>query len=124
MPASSTRWTTPIRLPNMSFNEKAGDSGRGNAQDLVLRGVSGLNTTARYVDEAAVPPGMDLKTVDVASIEVLRGPQGTLYGASSMGGALKIATREPDLTGSFGEVTATGSDTSEGYRATIASMAF
>ncbi len=44
----------------------------------------------------------DIDPGDLARIEVLRGPQGTLYGASSMGGVLKFVTRDPstdDLTG-------------------------
>ncbi len=85
-------------VPNVSFNAKAGGDGRATAENLVIRGVTGGNTTARYIDDAAVPPGIDLKIVDVARIEVLRGPQGTLYGASSMGGATKIVTNQPSLS--------------------------
>ena len=39
----------------------------------------------------------DFDTFDVSRIEVLRGPQGTLYGASSLGGVLKFVTNEPEL---------------------------
>ena len=38
----------------------------------------------------------DIDFFDIARIEVLRGPQGTLYGASSMGGALRVLTAQPD----------------------------
>ena len=80
----------------------------GNAR-LVLRGVNtgGVSATVGvYVDD--VPFGSssglvngsglaaDLDTFDVARIEVLRGPQGTLYGASSLGGILKFVTNAPD----------------------------
>src|SRR3546814_5200442 len=37
----------------------------------------------------------DFNTFDIARIEVLKGPQGTLYGASSLGGLLKFVTNEP-----------------------------
>lgn len=77
---------------------------------LVLRGVNtgGVSSTvAVYVDETpfgsstglvngAILAG-DFDTFDVARIEVLRGPQGTLYGASSLGGVLKFVTNEPEL---------------------------
>lgn len=42
--------------------------------------------------------GLDLMPYDVERIEVLRGPQGTLYGAGAMGGLLKYVLREPELT--------------------------
>lgn len=75
---------------------------------LVLRGVNtgGVSSTvAVYVDETpfgsstglvngAILAG-DIDTFDLSRIEVLRGPQGTLYGASSLGGVLKFVTNEP-----------------------------
>ena len=79
---------------------------------LVMRGVNTggvASTVAVYMDETpfgsssalvngAVLAG-DFDTFDVARIEVLRGPQGTLYGASSMGGLLKFVTNTPDTGG-------------------------
>ncbi len=77
-----------------------------------LRGVTtGLDvsqTVGIYVDD--VPYGsttifavgqqltLDAALYDLDRVEVLRGPQGTLYGASSIGGVLKYVTREPSLT--------------------------
>jgi iron complex outermembrane receptor protein len=77
-----------------------------------MRGVNTggvASTVAIYMDETpfgsssalvngAVLAG-DFDTFDVARIEVLRGPQGTLYGASSMGGLLKFVTNTPDTGG-------------------------
>src|SRR6202035_1248381 len=40
---------------------------------------------------------LDLLPYDFERIEVLEGPQGTLYGANAMGGLLKYVTRKPDL---------------------------
>ncbi len=79
---------------------------------LVLRGVNAggvASTVAVYMDEtpfgsssALVNGGVlagDFDTFDVSRIEVLRGPQGTLYGASSLGGLLKFVTNAPDTSG-------------------------
>jgi outer membrane receptor protein involved in Fe transport len=83
----------------------------GNTR-LVLRGLNtgSINsTTAVYVDETAYGSSTsqangatltgDLDTYDLQRIEVLRGPQGTLYGASSLGGVVKFVTNAPSMTG-------------------------
>lgn len=65
--------------------------------------------------------GVDLVPYDIERIEVLEGPQGTLYGASALGGLLKYVTREPDLQQTQFRVGADGSDvhnaTQAGYGA-------
>jgi len=86
-----------------------GTPGQGR---LVLRGVNTggvASTVAVYVDETpfgsstalanAAELAGDFDSFDVARIEVLRGPQGTLYGASSLGGLLKFVTNEPSTAG-------------------------
>ena len=78
---------------------------------LVLRGVYGAGeaTTGLYYDETPMTgpvgttadPGVmtpELALVDVDRIELLRGPQGTLYGSGAMGGALRILFTRPDLS--------------------------
>lgn len=96
------------QVPGLSLEQSQPGQGR-----LVLRGVNtgGVSSTvAVYVDETpfgsstglvngAVLAG-DFDTFDVARLEVLRGPQGTLYGASSLGGVLKFVTNAPQ----FGEI--------------------
>ncbi len=92
------------RVPGM--NMVSSQPGRSR---LVLRGINagGVSATiGTYVDEtpygsvtglangAVLAP--DLDTYDMQRIEVLRGPQGTLYGASSLGGVLKFVTNAPD----------------------------
>jgi len=96
---------------------------RGIAQNAG-GGVAGLgpNTTAIYIDDApvqaryanaAVPTGNPL-VFDVDRIEVLRGPQGTLFGASAEGGAIRMITRQPSLTDYSGYARAEVSDIDQG----------
>jgi iron complex outermembrane recepter protein len=56
----------------------------------------------------------DLRLYDLERVEVLRGPQGTLYGSGSMGGTIKYVTARPNLFKSSAELEATGSDTAHG----------
>jgi len=85
------------------------DSGPGQKR-YALRGLqsAGEPEVALYHDEipiSGLPGGSldtgdsqpDLKLFDVDRIEVLRGPQGTLYGNGSMGGAIRIISKRPDL---------------------------
>jgi outer membrane receptor protein involved in Fe transport len=82
----------------------------GPGQDRIqMRGVSpglqGLPAVGVYVDEVGisldqVQRNLEIPLVDMERIEVLRGPQGTLYGQGSMGGTIKYVTRNPDMSGS------------------------
>jgi iron complex outermembrane recepter protein len=82
-------------VPNLGF----GYSGVGysNARTVSIRGVAGANTTGFYIDETPLPDTIDPRIVDIDRIEVLRGPQGTLYGARSEGGTVRLITRQPDV---------------------------
>jgi outer membrane receptor protein involved in Fe transport len=92
-----------------------------------IRGVqgSGEATTGLYYDETPVtgPSGTtqdpannaaDLNLFDVERVEVLRGPQGTLYGGSSMGGTLKVLFNKPDSTQFSAAIEAQASKTDGG----------
>ena len=65
---------------------------------LNIRGIEsgpdGIPTVAFYLDDSPIPV-MDPKLFDIARVEVLRGPQGTLYGANSMGGTVRMVTNKP-----------------------------
>ncbi|WP_454715914.1 TonB-dependent receptor [Caulobacter segnis] len=105
---AATNFSDYLKLvPGLQLVQSTPGQGR-----LVMRGVNTggvASTVAVYMDETpfgsssalvngAVLAG-DFDTFDVARIEVLRGPQGTLYGASSMGGLLKFVTNTPDTKG-------------------------
>lgn len=87
------------RVPSLT----AVDNGLGQTR-LIIRGVnsgteefpeSSASTVGLYYDEAPVTAGgmnPDLRLFDVQRVEVLRGPQGTLYGEGAMGGAVRIIT--------------------------------
>jgi outer membrane receptor protein involved in Fe transport len=94
-------------VPGLQFTTQ----GAGTSQ-ISLRGVTtGADvapTVGIYVDDVpygsssafanGVRRALDVGLFDIDRIEVLRGPQGTLYGASSMGGVLKYVMRTPSLT--------------------------
>ncbi len=90
------------KVPNLAF-APTGD-GVGTARTISIRGISGDNVTSFYIDDTPLPDSIDPRVLDVDHIEVLRGPQGTLYGARSMGGLVRIVTKEPNLTTSDGSV--------------------
>lgn len=75
---------------------------------LILRGLSdgaftghARSTVGSYLDDTPVnynAPDPDLRLVDVERIEVVRGPQGALYGSGSLSGVYRIVTRKPNLS--------------------------
>jgi outer membrane receptor protein involved in Fe transport len=71
--------------------------------NLTTAGVAGLApNVAFYLDEQPLAqPGrnLDVYAADVQRIEVLSGPQGTLFGASSQAGVVRLITNKPDLSG-------------------------
>ena len=91
-------------VPGLQLEQSNPGEGR-----LILRGLNAggvASTVAVYLDETPFGSSTglvngaalagDFDTFDVSRIEVLRGPQGTLYGANSLGGLLKFVTNAPD----------------------------
>ena len=104
-------------VPNVSFGSKGGQGalsdGRTSNQ-IVIRGIAGANTTAVYLDDTSLPANITPRLTDVARVEVLRGPQGTLYGSSSMGGAVKTVTNQPNPDQVEGSVMVSAASVAEG----------
>lgn len=113
-------------LPSVAMTPSLG---AGSGFTLVyMRGIAtagdGQATTSQpsvgmYLDElpiTTIQGNLDIHTYDIARVEALSGPQGTLYGASSQAGTIRIITNKPDLTGfdggfSFEANTVDGGDT-------------
>jgi iron complex outermembrane recepter protein len=108
--AINTFFDYGTKVPNLAF-APTGD-GVGTARTISIRGISGDNVTGFYIDETPLPDSLDPRVLDIDHIEVLRGPQGTLYGARSMGGTVRIITKEPNLTDFDATVHGNLSDTS------------
>jgi len=103
------------KTPDLSFTYGGGPTGIADARTISVRGITGQNlfgtagATGFYIDDTPVPGSLDPRVVDLASIEVLKGPQGTLYGESSLGGNVRLITKQPDLNNSgFGYMAQAG----------------
>lgn len=68
--------------------------GVGNADEQIIQDPS----VGVYLDGVYLPrsQGLNLELLDIDRIEILRGPQGTLYGRNATGGAVNVVTRQPD----------------------------
>jgi iron complex outermembrane recepter protein len=97
-------------VPNLSFTSFGGP-GQSNIE---IRGVSsqaGSATTGIYLDEVPInvlniysTGATEPRFFDIDRVEVLRGPQGTIYGASSMGGTIHFVSNQPELNRVSGSV--------------------
>ncbi len=95
-----------VQVPNVNFDYSEG--GSVDDRGVAIRGIEGTNTTGFYLDDLPMPISLDPRVVDLDRIEVLEGPQGTLYGARSMGGTIREITTAPDLTRFSGVADAQG----------------
>jgi iron complex outermembrane recepter protein len=108
--------------PGVSFRS----SGPGQTE-IEMRGLNSAGGTSPtvgfYLDEVALTPPaaslngkvvLDPNLFDLKQIEILRGPQGTLYGSGSMGGTVRLITNQPDLTHFSVNVQGIASDTADG----------
>ncbi|MDQ3246479.1 MAG: TonB-dependent receptor [Pseudomonadota bacterium] len=100
-------------VPSLSFKS----AGPGFA-NVYFRGVASgenanhsasLPSVGTYLDEqpiTTITGALDIHVFDIARVEALAGPQGTLYGASSQAGTIRIITNKPDMSSTYGAVNA------------------
>ncbi|TCP31827.1 TonB-dependent receptor [Sphingomonas sp. BK235] len=91
---------------------------------LFIRGIADSSftgptqaTVGQYLGDLRLSynaPDPDLRLADLAAVEVLEGPQGTLYGAGSLGGLIRLVPNAPDLAASYGSATLGGALTAHG----------
>ena len=106
-------------IPGVSF----GAGGGPGLDNIEMRGVSstsGSATVGLYLDDVPITTknlyngAVEPKLFDMDRVEILRGPQGTLYGASSEGGAIRFISNQPDLNRFSVTSSAEGSGTVDG----------
>ena len=101
-------------VPNLSFSVSG--VGPSSGRSVAVRGIADVNTTGFYIDDSPLVESLDPRILDVDRVEVLRGPQGTLYGARSLGGTVRLITTQPSADKLEGRVhtsisTTAGTDT-------------
>jgi iron complex outermembrane receptor protein len=109
------------QLPSVSFQTT-----QPGSTSVYIRGVASggdgnhsgsLPSVGVYLDEQPITTiggTLDLHIYDVARIEALSGPQGTLYGASSEAGTIRIITNKPDTSGFYGAMDVEGNTVTKG----------
>lgn len=94
-------------VPGLNIQEQTPGANRIQLRGLNAGAGTGLPIVGTYVDEMGITIDQQQRDapfplVDLARIEVLRGPQGTLYGEGSLAGTLRYITRNPSLSRSDG----------------------
>lgn len=101
------------KAPNVTFKFTAPISGASNAATVFIRGIGqsdfALTTdpgVGVYVDGVYTSRSVGgvLDVLDLERVEILRGPQGTLFGRNTIGGAISLITKEPSFDKSGGSV--------------------
>ncbi|MAW82804.1 MAG: hypothetical protein CMI63_21445 [Parvularcula sp.] len=106
--------------PGLTLDQSGGFGG----QTVSIRGIAptaGAATTGFYLDETPLQqpttifsPAVVPVVFDLDRVEILRGPQGTLYGAGSMGGTVRFIQTQPDLTEASATLNAEVAKTDDG----------
>jgi len=81
-------------VPNLSVMGSAGGTGT-SATSFRVRGIPGVGTYIDGVYQVSTAGMLTEDFVDLDRLEILRGPQGTLFGRESIGGAVRIFTKQP-----------------------------
>jgi len=105
-------------VPSLSYKSGGGGGSADGpgTNNVYFRGVASgenanhsasLPSVGTYLDEqpiTTIQGALDVHIFDIARVEALAGPQGTLYGASSQAGTIRIITNKPDTSGTYGEI--------------------
>jgi len=106
-------------VPGLNFNDR-GSRSQMFSSGIIMRGMNTdrlgrinaplatVSPVSTYIGDTPVFVNLDL--MDLDRVEVLRGPQGTLYGSGSLGGTIRYIPNEPSLDGFSGEFQAGGSE--------------
>ncbi len=106
-------------VPSLSMIDEGPGISSVTIRGLAVRGIDTSETEDRplvetYLDDTPLSvksANPDLKVIDLEDVEVLRGPQGTLYGAESMAGTIRLVTQKPNTNEFFGYIEGSASDT-------------
>ncbi|CAN0603395.1 unnamed protein product, partial [Ectocarpus sp. 12 AP-2014] len=101
-------------VPNVSFESSGATSGLGAAPIVFIRGLGQSDfvinsdpAAGMYVDGVYLGRSLGslVDLLDLERAEVLRGPQGTLFGRNTIGGAINLVSKVPSTDGNFGQAT-------------------
>lgn len=109
-------------VPSLILQEQAPGVNKIDMRGLTTGGIVNSDVQDRslvsvYLDDSPISlqgANPDLKIYDLERVEVIRGPQGTLYGAGSMAGTIRLLTQKPNATDTFGSFEASASATDHG----------
>ncbi|HEU5135845.1 MAG TPA: TonB-dependent receptor [Steroidobacteraceae bacterium] len=91
-------------VPNLQFANNAPLAGNNSSSQVFIRGIGQTDPTSTvdpgvglYIDDVYIgnAVGASMALRDVANVQVLRGPQGTLFGRNTIGGAVLLTTKDP-----------------------------
>jgi len=128
--AQGVSQTTQLQdfTPNLVFQNTPSNSGVGSSAAVFIRGIGQKDFAPTtdpgvgiYVDGVylARTVGAVFDMIDIDRVEVLRGPQGTLFGRNTIGGAISIVTAKPDVTFAGKADMTTGTDNRFEVRGTL-----
>jgi len=114
--------------PNMEFDSISPINGSSNTPNINIRGIGTTDflltidpSVGVYLDGVYVARSVGglFDLLDVERVEVLRGPQGTLFGRNTIGGAVQIISKKPDDAFHYMAEATTGTDSRRDFRASL-----
>ena len=91
-------------IPNVQFDNVAQEAGGGSSSQIFIRGIGQTDYVltvepgvAMYLDGVYISKSMGslIDNIDLEQVEVMRGPQGTLFGRNTIGGAISVTSKRP-----------------------------